>query len=333
MIELADEVAAALAAGRPVVALESTIISHGMPHPQNLATARAVEQVVRDHGAVPATIALVAGRLRAGLDDAALERLSSGEDVAKASRKDLAALAVRGRTAGTTVAATMHAAHLAGIGVFATGGIGGVHRGAEHTFDVSADLLELARTPVTVVCAGAKSILDLPRTLEVLETHGVPVIGFGTDEFPAFFSASSGLRVHHRVDSAAELARVVAAHRGFGMPGGIVVANPIPAAAELAAAEIHARIGEALADADAAGVVGKDVTPYLLARINQLTGGRSLAANIALIRNNAALAAELAVRLAALYATGGTPPGTATAPDAAGAPPAGGRAGPPGAPG
>jgi pseudouridine-5'-phosphate glycosidase len=299
-IDVSPEVAGALAAGGAVVALESTIISHGMPYPDNLATARGVEEVVRGHGAVPATIALVGGRVRVGLDDSALERLAAGgEEVAKASRRDLPVFMARGATAGTTVAATMFLAHRAGVAVFATGGIGGVHRGVERTLDVSADLVELGSTPVTVVCAGAKSILDLPRTLEVLETEGVPVIGVGTDEFPAFFSRESGLAVPHRVESAAELAAVVAAHRDLGLPGGILVANPIPEADAVPAAEIGARIEEALADADRAGVSGKDVTPYLLGRIVELTGGRSLVANIALVRNNAALAAELAVQLTA----------------------------------
>lgn len=297
-LDVAPDVAAALARGGAVVALESTIISHGMPYPENLTTARGVEAVVREHGAQPATIALVDGRVRIGLDDDALERLAATGDVAKASRRDLAVLTARRATAGTTVAATMYLAHLAGISVFATGGIGGVHRGAERSFDVSADLTELGMTPVTVVCAGAKSILDLPKTLEVLETEGVPVIGVGTDEFPAFFSRSSGLPVPHRVDSAAELAAVVTAQRALGLRGGILVANPIPAADEVPAAEIGARIEEAIADAERAGVAGKDVTPYLLARITELTGGRSLAANVALIRNNAALAAELATALA-----------------------------------
>lgn len=228
LLDVAPEVAQALAGGRAVVALESTIISHGMPYPDNLRTARAVEGVVRAAGAVPATVAVVGGRLRVGLDDAALERLAGDPDVAKASRRDLPALVARGATAGTTVAATMYLAHLAGIAVFATGGIGGVHRGAEHTFDISADLDELACTPVTVVCAGAKSILDLPKTLEVLETGGVPVVGVGTDEFPAFFTRTSGLPVDHRVDTAVELAALVAAHRRLGMRGGILVANPIP---------------------------------------------------------------------------------------------------------
>jgi len=300
LLELSDEVAAALADGRAVVALESTIISHGMPYPQNLATAREVEQIVRDHGAVPATIALIGGRLRAGLDDAALEELARPGEVAKASRRDLAALVAAGATAGTTVAATMYIAALAGIGVFATGGIGGVHRGAQSSFDVSADLLELGITPVTVVCAGAKSILDLPKTLEVLETHGVPVVGVGTDEFPAFFSRTSGLSVAHRVDSAKDLAALVDAQRRLGLTGGVLVANPIPQADALAATEIDAIIDRALDDADTEGVTGKDVTPYLLARVNELTGGRSLTANVALIRNNAAFAADLAVASTAL---------------------------------
>ncbi|GLY30255.1 pseudouridine-5'-phosphate glycosidase [Kineosporia sp. NBRC 101731] len=301
-LDVGDEVAAALSHGLAVVALESTIISHGMPYPQNLATARAVEQVVRDHGAVPATIALIKGRLRVGLDDAALEELARPGDVAKASRRDLAALVAAGATAGTTVAATMYVAAAAGIGVFATGGIGGVHRGADQTFDVSADLIELGSTPVTVVCAGAKSILDLPKTLEVLETYGVPVIGVGTDEFPAFFSRTSGLPVAHRVESAGELARLVDAQRRLGLAQGVLVAHPIPEADALAPDEIDGIIEQALTDADEQGVTGKDVTPYLLARVNELTGGRSLTANVALIRNNAAFAADLAVELTGLSA-------------------------------
>jgi pseudouridine-5'-phosphate glycosidase len=300
LTETSAEVAEALRTHRPVVALESTIISHGMPYPDNLATARAVEQLVRDHGAVPATIALVDGVLRIGLDDAGLERLASDPNVAKASRKDLPALIAAGATAGTTVAATMFLAHRAGIGVFATGGIGGVHRGAEQTYDVSADLIELGSTAVTVVCAGAKSILDLPKTLEVLETQGVPVIGVGTDEFPAFFSPTSGLPVDHRVDSVKELARVVALHRSLDLPGGVLVANPIPATDALVAAEIDTIIEQALADADREGVTRKEVTPYLLARINELTEGRSLIANVALIKNNAAFAADLALALTEL---------------------------------
>jgi pseudouridine-5'-phosphate glycosidase len=299
MLEVAPEVAQALAEGRAVVALESTIVTHGMPYPDNLATARGVEQVVRDAGAVPATIALVDGVLRVGLDDAALERIAAaGESVAKASRRDLPALIAVGASAGTTVAATMYLAHLAGIPIFATGGIGGVHRGAEHTFDVSADLDELGSTPVAVVCAGAKSILDLPKTLESLETRGVPVIGLGTDDFPAFFTRSSGLPVDHRVEDPAGLAAVLRAHARLGMRGGVLVVAPIPVADALDPADIDARIEQAVADAEREGVARKEVTPYLLARINELTGGRSLTANIALIRNNARLAALTAVELA-----------------------------------
>jgi len=296
-VEVAVEVRQALDEGGAVVALESTIISHGMPYPQNLATAREVEAVVRGLGAVPATIALVEGRLRVGLDGPSLEALANGSDVRKASRRDLPALVASAATAGTTVAATMYLAHLAGIRIFATGGIGGVHRGAEHTFDVSADLDELGSTPVAVVCAGAKSILDLPKTLEVLETRGVPVIGVGTDEFPAFFTRHSGLPVDHRVDSAEQLAGVLVQHHRLGLRGGVLVVNPIPEADALPAEEIDARIAEAVADAERAGVTRKDVTPYLLGRINELTDGRSLVANIALIKNNAAVAAQIAVAL------------------------------------
>ncbi len=298
---MSPEVAAASAAGGPVVALESTIITHGMPFPANLETARGVEQVVREAGAVPATIAVLDGVLRVGLDDAALVRLAEsagGPGAAKASRRDLPALVVAGATAGTTVAATMYLAHRAGIRVFATGGIGGVHRGAEHTFDVSADLSELGATPIAVVCAGAKSILDLPKTLETLETHGVSVVGFGTDEFPAFFTRTSGLAVDHRVDTPGELASLLRVHRDLDLAGGVLVVNPIPEADALTAAEIDARIDQAVAEAERDGVTRKDVTPYLLARINELTGGRSLTANIALVRDNARVAALTAVELA-----------------------------------
>src|SRR3954451_8120966 len=253
-LTLADEVAQALAEGRPVVALESTIVTHGMPYPRNLETALGVEEVVRAHGAVPATVALVDGRPRVGLPDADLEKLAAGEGVAKASRRDLPALAAAGRSAGTTVAATMYLAHAAGIAIFATGGIGGVHRGAETTFDISADLDELATTPVAVVSAGAKAILDLPRTLEVLETRGVLVVGAGTDEFPAFFSRASGLALDHRADTPAELAAVVAAHLALGGRGGILVANPVPVADELPAAEVAASIEQAVVEAERAGV-------------------------------------------------------------------------------
>ena len=302
MLELADEVAHALAAGRAVVALESTIISHGLPQPVNLQTARAVEAAVRAGGAVPATVAVLDGRLRVGLDDAALERLARRSGVVKASRRDLAAVLVSGATAGTTVAATMHVAHLAGIGVFATGGIGGVHRGADQSFDVSADLPELGRTPVAVVCAGAKSILDVPKTLEVLETHGVLVVGYRTGEFPGFFSAASGHPVGHRVDSVEDLVAVVAAHRQLGQPGAVLVGNPVPEPAAVPAAEVDGYLDRALAEADRAGIRGQDVTPFLLARIDELSRGRSLAANVALVRSNAALAASLAVGLAEVSA-------------------------------
>ncbi|HYJ75784.1 MAG TPA: pseudouridine-5'-phosphate glycosidase [Kineosporiaceae bacterium] len=299
-VVLTGEVASALDAGRAVVALESTIVTHGMPYPRNLETALGVEDVVRAHGAVPATVAVVDGRPRVGLEPGELEKLAAGEGVAKASRRDLAALVAAGRSAGTTVAATMFLAHRAGIRIFATGGIGGVHRGAETTFDISADLDELARTPVAVVSAGAKSILDLPRTLEVLETRGVPVIGVGTDEFPAFFSRSSGLPVDHRVESAQELAAVIAAHHALRLPSGILVANPVPEADALDGDEIDAAIDEAVRDAERAGIGRRELTPYLLGRIVDLSGGRSLTANVALVRNNAALAADTAVALTAL---------------------------------
>ena len=304
MLDIDPEVAAALDDGRAVVALESTIISHGMPYPENLRTARLVEADVRSRGAVPATIAVVAGRLRVGLDDAALERLASGEGVQKASRRDLPAVVAAAATAGTTVAATMYLAHRAGIGVFATGGIGGVHRGAELTFDVSADLQELGATPVAVVCAGAKSMLDLPKTLEALETLGVPVLGYGTAEFPAFYCRESGLPVTHRVDGVRELAAVVAAHRRLGMRGGLLVANPVPREAALAADEVERLVSAAVTDAEQAGATGKDLTPFLLARLTELTGGRTLATNVALIRSNAVLAADLAVALAGANITG-----------------------------
>ena len=300
-LAMSTEVADAVRDRRAVVALESTIITHGMPYPDNLATARDVEQVVRSAEAVPATIAVLDGVLRVGLDEASLERLAADADggrVAKGSRRDVPALVAAKATAGTTVAATMFLAHQAGIAIFATGGIGGVHRGAEHTFDISADLDELASTPVVVVCAGAKSILDLPKTLETLETRGVPVIGVGTDEFPAFFTRHSGLPVDHRVEGPVELAAVLRVHRDLGMRGGVLVVNPIPEDDALDEAEIEALIAEAIADAEREGVSRRDVTPYLLARINELTEGRSLTANIALIRNNARLAALTAVELA-----------------------------------
>ena len=301
LLVVGGEVAAALGEGRAVVALESTIITHGMPYPQNLDTARGVEAVVREGGAVPATVAVLEGRLHVGLSAAELQDLAGRErgEVHKASRRDLAALLGRGGTAGTTVATTMIAAHLAGIAVFATGGIGGVHRGAEQTFDVSADLLEFARTPVAVVCAGAKSILDIGKTLEVLETHGVPVIGYRTDAFPAFYTRDSGHPVDHRAESAAEIAQMLVVARRLGLGTGTVVANPIPEADALDREVMEGRIVEAVADATRAGVSRKALTPYLLQRLFELTDGRSLAANIALVRNNAALAAGISVALTA----------------------------------
>jgi len=297
-LDVAPEVAAALAAGRPVVALESTIITHGMPWPQNLETALRVEAAVRDAGAVPATVAVRAGRLQAGLPAEALEHLARrGLAVAKASRRDLARLVAAGQDGATTVAATMIVAARAGIRVFATGGIGGVHRGAATTFDISADLMELARTPVAVVCAGAKSILDLPLTLEVLETHGVPVLGYGCDHLPAFFCRDSGLPLDQRVDDVTQLAAIVQAHWALGLGSGVVVAQPIPEADALPREAMDATIAEALAEAERAGVAGKALTPFLLDRVSRMTAGRSLAANIALVLNNARLAAALAVEL------------------------------------
>ena len=296
---LSPEVTEALANGQPVVALESTIITHGMPWPQNLDTARDVEQVVRDAGAVPATIAVIDGVLYAGLTDAQLTALAQAQGVAKLSRADLAMCMAQGRTGATTVAATMIGAHLAGVEVFATGGIGGVHQGAEVSFDISADLHELARTPVTVVAAGAKAILDLPKTLEVLETLGVPVMAYGQTAFPAFWSRGSGLDAPLRADSAAEIASAHRMRAALGLEGGQLVANPIPPEAEIARDDLAPVIAAAQADAATQGITGKAVTPFLLQRIFDLTGGRSLDANIALVRNNARLGAAIARELCA----------------------------------
>ena len=293
-LTFSPEVAEASAAGAPIVALESTIITHGMPFPQNLETARRVEDTVRAAGAVPATIAVMGGAIHAGLDAATLETLARTPDALKLSRADLAACLAAGRTGATTVAATMICAHLAGIEVFATGGIGGVHRGAEDSFDISADLHELAQTPVTVVAAGAKAILDLPKTLEVLETLGVPVIAYGQDEFPAFWSRSSGLPAPLRMDSAAEIAAAHALKARLGLKGGQLVANPILEADELPRAVILPHIEAALAEAAENGIAAKSVTPFLLQRIFELTEGRSLTANIALVLNNSRLAAGIA---------------------------------------
>ena len=288
------EIRAALDAGRPVVALESTIITHGMPFPQNLKMARDVEEAVRDSGAVPATIALMDGKVHVGLEDADLTRLAQAKDVMKVSRADLAVCLTTGRTGATTVAATMICAALAGIRVFATGGIGGVHRGVEQTLDVSADLYELAATPVTVVSAGAKAILDLPRTFELLETLGVPVIAVGQDQIPAFWSRDSGLPAPLRLDDPAQIAAAARMRRALGLPGGQLVVNPIPADAEIPLAEIGPVVDRALADAADLGIAAKQVTPYLLDRIFELTEGRSLASNVALVLANARLAAAIA---------------------------------------
>ena len=296
---ISGEVAAALAAGRPVVALETTIISHGMPWPDNLDTALAVEAIVREAGAVPAAIAVLDGQIQVGLDRVGLERLAHAGDVLKLSRADLAYGVVSGKPGATTVAATMIVAALAGIGVFATGGIGGVHRGAEQSFDVSADLQELARTDVVVVAAGAKALLDLPKTLETLETFGVPVVCYRSDAFPAFWSRDSGLPAPIRLDDPAAIARFATTRRALHLGGGILVANPASAADEIPAAEMATHIEAAHREAVAGHVTGKAVTPFLLDRILKLTGGRSLTTNIALIKSNARLAAEIAVALAA----------------------------------
>jgi pseudouridine-5'-phosphate glycosidase len=302
ILTFSPEVAAARAAGRPIVALESTIITHGMPWPQNVETARAVEDEIRTAGAVPATLALMAGRIHIGLTPEELQTLGQARDVMKVSRADLAACLAMGRTGATTVAATMICAHLAGISVFATGGIGGVHRGAEVSFDISADLAEFSLTPVTVVGAGAKAILDLPKTLEVLETYGVPVIAYGQDDFPAFWSRSSGLKAPLRMDSAAQIAASHQMRAKLEVAGGQFVANPIPHDAEIPRAEIDPFINQALVEAATQGITAKAVTPFLLQRIFELTQGRSLTCNIALVKNNARLAAQIARALAGLPA-------------------------------
>ncbi|MGL4311615.1 MAG: pseudouridine-5'-phosphate glycosidase [Paracoccaceae bacterium] len=294
------EVTAAMATGRPVVALESTIITHGMPWPQNVETARLVEAEVRTAGAVPATIAVMKGAIHIGLTDEQLQVLGQAREVMKLSRADMAACLASGRTGATTVAATMIAARLAGIAVFATGGIGGVHRGATTSFDISADLRELAETPVTVVCAGAKAILDLPATFEVLETLGVPLIAVGQDALPAFWSRDSGMKAPLRMDSAAEIAAAHLMRARLGLPGGQLVANPIPQAAEIPRTEIMPVVERALAEAEVQGISAKAVTPFLLQRIFELTQGRSLDANIALVLNNARLAAAIANEIARL---------------------------------
>jgi pseudouridine-5'-phosphate glycosidase len=291
-------VAAAQAAGRPLVALESTIIAHGMPYPENVRTAREVEALIRDIGAEPATIALIGGRIRIGLSDDELELLGRSGDAHKVSRRDLPAVLAGGGLGATTVAGTMICAALAGIEVFVTGGIGGVHRGAEVSFDISADLQELARTSVAVVCAGAKSILDIALTLEYLETHGVPVLSCGQDNFAAFYTRDSGFRADFRLDDPAQQARFIRTKWDLGLAGGVVLSTPVPQAAEMPAAEIDALTRQALAEAGEQGITGKAVTPFLLARIKALTAGRSLATNIALVKRNAEVGARLALALA-----------------------------------
>ena len=300
-LDISPEVSAALAAGKPVVALESTIISHGMPYPQNVKTALEVEQIIRDNGAVPATIAIIGGRLKAGLTPEEVEYFGKkGPEIAKASRRDLPVLVARGQDGACTVTTTMMIAHMAGIGVFATGGIGGVHRGAETTMDISADLEELGQTPVMVICAGAKSILDLGLTLEYLETKGVPVIGYGTDELPAFYTRTSGFGVDYRLDTPAELAAAFHAQRAMGLKGGMLVTNPIPEEYSMDPAVINKAIDQAIAECQAQGVHGKATTPFLLARVKDLTGGDSLDSNIQLVFNNARLAARTAAELVKL---------------------------------
>ena len=294
---LSPEVAAARTAGKPIVALESTIISHGMPYPQNVRTAREVEQIIRDAGAVPATIAVIAGKICIGLSDEQLELLGSSPDAMKVSRRDLAYVLAQARLGATTVAATMICAQLAGIEVFVTGGIGGVHRGAETSFDISADLQELAQTSVAVVCAGVKSILDIGLTLEYLETHGVPVLSVGQPGFPAFFTRESGFQADFQIDSPEDQAAFIRTKWQLGLAGGVVVSNPVPADAAMAPAEIDAIITQALGEAASQNVTGKKVTPFLLGRIKELTEGRSLATNIALVKHNAQICTRLAVAL------------------------------------
>lgn len=297
-LDIAPEVKKALDEGRPVVALESTIISHGMPYPQNVETALRVERTIRENGAVPATIAIIGGRLKAGLSEAEIEHLGrKGRGVAKASRRDLPVLVARGEDGATTVTTTMIIASMAGIKVFATGGIGGVHRGAETTMDISADLEELAHTPVMVVCAGAKAILDLGLTLEYLETKGVPVIGYGTDELPAFYTRRSGFKVDYRIDTPEELAEAFSASLQMGLGGGMLVTNPIPEEYSMDFDRINAAIDQAVAEANEKGIRGKETTPFLLARVSEITGGDSLASNIQLVLNNARLAARTAACL------------------------------------
>lgn len=299
-LDIRPEVAAALAEGAPVVALETTLIAHGLPAPRNLKTARRLEAIVREGHAVPATVGLIDGKVRIGLSGPELERFAREDGIAKVSRRDLGPVLAGPQPGATTVAATMACAALAGIRVVATGGIGGVHRGGESSLDVSADLRELARSPLAVVCAGAKSILDLPRTLEVLETLGVPVVGYGTDEFPAFFARGAGLRLAARADSPEAAAAIMRAHWGLGLGGGLLVANPVPATAALDPGALDGWLRAALAEAAAAGLAGPAVTPFLLDRLAHLSGGRTLETNVALLENNARLGAAIACAYAGL---------------------------------
>jgi len=302
--KLSREVADAIAAGGPVVALESTIITHGMPYPANLETALGVEGVIRENGAIPATIAVIDGELRVGLERHELDALAQAKGVVKASGRDLAVAMVKKQSAGTTVSATMLLADLAGIEIFATGGVGGVHRGAEQTFDISADLTELGRTKTTVVCAGVKSILDIAKTLEFLETQRVPVIAYGTEDFPAFFTRKSGFKADHRLDTPEEIAQAMVLHHKLGTGTGLMIANPIPEAAALTPEFIDGTINNAVREADEKGIGRKELTPFLLARINELSKGESLKANIELVKNNAQLAAKMAVAYAELKKSG-----------------------------
>ena len=302
MIKLTEELKSAVAQNKPVVALESTIIAHGMPFPQNLEMAQEVEQIIRDHGAIPATIAVIDGELRAGLSKTELEHFAkTGPSIIKVSTRDLPFVVARKITGATTVASTMRLASMAGIHTFATGGIGGAHRGAEKNFDISADLIEFSQSNVAVVTAGAKAILDLALTLETLETFGVPVVGYGTDDFPAFYSRSSGHKVPMRCDTPTEIAAMMKAKWAMDLRGGIVVANPIPREAEIPSAEIAPTIEAAIKEAKAQNIIGKNVTPFLLKRLAEITQGRSLVANIALVKNNAKLAAEIAVAYSGTY--------------------------------
>ncbi|WP_298623410.1 pseudouridine-5'-phosphate glycosidase [uncultured Legionella sp.] len=293
LLEISEEVLEAITSHKPIVALESTIISHGMPHPENLNTAYEVENIIRNHGAIPATIAMYQGKIHIGLTKKIMEHLAESKEVIKASRRDIAYVLSKKMTASTTVAATMFCAHLARLPLFVTGGIGGVHQEAGISFDISADLIELSNTPVTVVCSGAKSILDLPKTLEVLETHGVAVIGYGTNEFPAFYSRSSGIPVLHRLDNAQEVAKLMTYQHHLNMSNGIIVANPIPLEAEISDDEIAPFIQQA--HEEAKSINGQALTPFLLKRIAELTAGKSLQANIELIKSNALLGAQIAV--------------------------------------